>query len=61
MQKLGPEKFAAWILKQKPLLLTDTTFRDAHQSLLATRVRTYDMMAIANFVSHWLAWRRAFR
>ena len=36
------------------LLLTDTTFRDAHQSLLATRVRTYDMLAIANFVAHQL-------
>ncbi len=45
--KLGPEKFAAWILKQKPLLMTDTTFRDAHQSLLATRMRTFDMLQIA--------------
>ncbi|MBI3840122.1 MAG: pyruvate carboxylase [Planctomycetia bacterium] len=43
----GPEQFCQWILKQKQLLLTDTTFRDAHQSLLATRVRTYDMLAIA--------------
>ena len=41
--KLGPKKFAEWALKQKKLLVTDTTFRDAHQSLLATRVRTYDM------------------
>src|ERR1039457_7076296 len=39
---------------QKRLLLTDTTFRDAHQSLLATRVRTYDMLRIANFVAHRL-------
>ena len=39
---------------QKRLLVTDTTFRDAHQSLLATRVRTYDMLAIANFVAHRL-------
>ncbi len=45
--ELGPEKFCKWILEQKPLLLTDTTFRDAHQSLLATRMRTYDMLAIA--------------
>src|SRR5262249_41636053 len=45
--KVGPEQFSKWILEQKPLLLTDTTFRDAHQSLLATRVRTYDMLAIA--------------
>ena len=40
--------------RQKRLLMTDTTFRDAHQSLLATRVRTYDMLAIANFVAHRL-------
>ncbi|MCU0227773.1 MAG: ATP-grasp domain-containing protein, partial [Bryobacterales bacterium] len=38
--QLGPDGFAAWVRKQKRLLLTDTTFRDAHQSLLATRVRT---------------------
>ncbi|HXK07880.1 MAG TPA: pyruvate carboxylase [Verrucomicrobiae bacterium] len=51
----GPEAFAAWTASQKRLLLTDTTFRDAHQSLLATRVRTYDMLAIANFVAHSLS------
>jgi pyruvate carboxylase len=45
--ELGPKKFAQWVLKQKRLLITDTTFRDAHQSLLATRVRTYDMVAVA--------------
>jgi pyruvate carboxylase len=49
---LGPEKFAQWIGKQKRLLLTDTTFRDAHQSLLATRVRSYDMLAVAEAVAH---------
>jgi len=49
--RLGAEKFAAWILKQKPLLITDTTFRDAHQSLFATRVRTYDMLAVADAVA----------
>ncbi len=48
LQKLGPEAFCKWVLDQKKLLLTDTTFRDAHQSLLATRVRTYDMLAIAD-------------
>jgi len=37
--ELGPAKFAEWTLKQKRLLVTDTTFRDAHQSLIATRVR----------------------
>ena len=47
LEKLGPEKFCEWILHQRPLLLTDTTFRDAHQSLLATRLRTYDLLAIA--------------
>jgi pyruvate carboxylase len=45
--ELGAEKFAQWTLKQKRLLVTDTTFRDAHQSLMATRVRTYDMLACA--------------
>jgi len=54
LQQLGPEEFAAWVGSRKRLLLTDTTFRDAHQSLLATRVRTYDMLAISNFVSHRL-------
>ncbi|HVX62008.1 MAG TPA: pyruvate carboxylase [Pirellulales bacterium] len=47
LQQLGPEKFSQWILEQKPLLLTDTTMRDAHQSLLATRLRTHDMLQIA--------------
>jgi pyruvate carboxylase len=44
---LGPERFAAWVLEQQRLLVTDTTFRDAHQSLLATRMRTYDLLEIA--------------
>ena len=48
---LGPEKFAQWVLKQKRLLITDTTFRDAHQSLLATRFRTYDLLQIAEAYS----------
>ena len=54
LDQLGPEKFAEWTQSQQRLLLTDTTFRDAHQSLMATRVRTYDMHAIANFVAHRL-------
>ena len=45
--KLGARGFAQWTMEQKRLLVTDTTFRDAHQSLLATRVRTYDMLASA--------------
>jgi pyruvate carboxylase len=50
----GPDGLAQWMLSQKRLLLTDTTFRDAHQSLLATRMRTHDMAAIANYVAHHL-------
>ena len=50
--KLGAEKFAEWTRSQKRLLFTDTTFRDAHQSLLATRVRTYDMLAVADAIAH---------
>ncbi|MGB8354490.1 MAG: pyruvate carboxylase, partial [Chthoniobacteraceae bacterium] len=49
--ELGPKKFAEWTTKQKRLLVTDTTFRDAHQSLLATRVRSYDMLAAADAVA----------
>ncbi len=51
LKKLGPEKFAHWVKSQKPLLLTDTTMRDAHQSLMATRMRTYDMLAVADVVA----------
>ncbi|HZU24547.1 MAG TPA: pyruvate carboxylase [Bryobacteraceae bacterium] len=54
LDELGPRGFAEWTKSQKGLLFTDTTFRDAHQSLMATRVRTYDMMRIANFVAHRL-------
>lgn len=45
--KHGPEAFSKWIGEQKRLLCTDTTMRDAHQSLIATRMRTYDMLNIA--------------
>ncbi|MGH8901651.1 MAG: pyruvate carboxylase [Egibacteraceae bacterium] len=47
LAELGPEGFAQWMREQKRLLLTDTTFRDAHQSLLATRFRTYDLLGPA--------------
>src|SRR5205823_4870912 len=50
--ELGPEKFAEWTRRQKRLLFTDTTMRDAHQSLLATRVRTHDLVQIAEAVAH---------
>ncbi|MGC9943281.1 MAG: pyruvate carboxylase [Verrucomicrobiota bacterium] len=49
--KLGPKKFAEWTRRQKRLLVTDTTLRDAHQSLMATRVRTYDMLGVADAVA----------
>jgi pyruvate carboxylase len=55
LDRLGPEGFAQWTTKQARLLITDTTFRDAHQSLMATRMRSYDMLAIANFTAHRLA------
>ena len=45
--ELGPAGFGKWVRDQKRLLITDTTMRDAHQSLLATRMRTYDMLAVA--------------
>jgi len=51
LRELGPKKFAAWVLKEKRLLVTDTTFRDAHQSLLAARVRTADMVACADAIA----------
>ncbi len=54
LDELGAEGFAQWTRTQTRLLITDTTFRDAHQSLMATRVRTHDMLAIANFVAHRL-------
>lgn len=48
LRAIGPEAFSRWVRDQTPLLLTDTTFRDAHQSLLATRVRTRDMLRVAD-------------
>jgi pyruvate carboxylase len=54
LQKLGPAKFAAWARNEKRLLITDTTLRDAHQSLMATRVRTHDLLATAAAISQRL-------
>ncbi|MEX0171180.1 pyruvate carboxylase [Streptomyces sp. LMG1-1-1.1] len=54
LASLGPEGFAR-SLRESPMLgVTDTTFRDAHQSLLATRVRTKDLLAVAPAVAHTL-------
>lgn len=47
LEREGADGLVRWIKEQKKVLVTDTTFRDAHQSLFATRVRTYDMAAIA--------------
>ncbi|WP_080846631.1 pyruvate carboxylase [Cytobacillus gottheilii] len=47
LDKQGPDGLVQWIKEQKNVLLTDTTFRDAHQSLLATRLRTTDLKHIA--------------
>ncbi|MGR3811373.1 pyruvate carboxylase [Jiulongibacter sp. NS-SX5] len=47
LDSMGADKFAQWVKDQKQVLFTDTTFRDGHQSLLATRVRTQDMLAVA--------------
>jgi pyruvate carboxylase len=52
--ELGPRGFAEWTRRQKRLLVTDTTFRDAHQSLMATRVRSYDMLACAGALADQL-------
>ena len=51
LAELGPEGFAARLREQEQVAVTDTTFRDAHQSLLATRVRTIDMLRVAGHVA----------
>ena len=49
LDELGADKFAEWMLAEKRVLLTDTSMRDAHQSLLATRFRTHDLAMIAPY------------
>jgi len=49
LEERGPRGLAEWMLAQDQVLLTDTTMRDAHQSLLATRFRTHDMVRIAPY------------
>ncbi len=53
-RQLGAERFAQWMRDQQRVLLTDTTMRDAHQSLFATRMRTADMVAIAPYYARLL-------
>ncbi|HVX21325.1 MAG TPA: pyruvate carboxylase [Acidimicrobiales bacterium] len=55
LDALGPVGFARSLRVQAAVAVTDTTFRDAHQSLLATRLRTYDMVAAAPWLAHHLA------
>ncbi|XP_045526015.1 pyruvate carboxylase, mitochondrial isoform X2 [Pieris brassicae] len=52
LQEGGPDAFAKAVRNHKGLLLMDTTFRDAHQSLLATRVRSHDLLAVSPYVAH---------
>jgi len=54
LNDLGPDGFSQWMKDQKRALITDTTMRDGHQSLLATRMRTYDMVQAADSYAHLL-------
>jgi pyruvate carboxylase len=54
LDELGAEGFAKWMLAQERVFITDTTMRDAHQSLLATRMRQPDLTAIAPYYAHML-------
>ena len=55
LREKGPEGFAKAVHDHQGLLLMDTTLRDAHQSLLATRVRTFDMKKISPFIARHLS------
>nr|MBX2855412.1 pyruvate carboxylase [Paracoccaceae bacterium] len=52
LEQSGPRAVADWMLAQKKLLITDTTMRDGHQSLLATRMRSVDMLNAAEAYAH---------
>jgi pyruvate carboxylase len=51
LKQLGAQEFSHWMKAQPQVLLTDTTMRDAHQSLFATRMRSHDMVAIAPHIT----------
>ena len=53
-EELGPDGFSKWMRDQRQVLMTDTTMRDAHQSLLATRMRTHDIASIAGVYARTL-------
>ena len=54
LDRLGPDGFAQWMREQERTLITDTTMRDAHQSLIATRMRSIDMLAVAPYYARLL-------
>ena len=54
LNELGPAALGQWMRTQQQVLITDTTMRDAHQSLLATRMRTHDMVGIAPYYASLL-------
>ena len=51
LAEVGPEGFARWLRESKSVGVTDTTFRDAHQSLLATRLRTTGLLMVAPYIA----------
>ncbi|MBS1692946.1 MAG: pyruvate carboxylase [Actinobacteria bacterium] len=51
LSEVGPEGFARWMRESKSVGVTDTTFRDAHQSLLATRIRSTGLLAVAPYIA----------
>ena len=57
LEELGPDGFAAWLRDEPAVGVTDTTFRDAHQSLLATRVRTNGLVMVAPYVARMMPQR----
>ncbi|KIH58093.1 hypothetical protein ANCDUO_11708 [Ancylostoma duodenale] len=59
LDKEGPTGFAKALRNHRGLLITDTSFRDAHQSLLATRVRTKDLLRIAPHIAHHMSGLRS--
>ncbi|MEM6414764.1 MAG: pyruvate carboxylase [Pseudomonadota bacterium] len=52
LKELGPAAFGQWVRAEQKVFITDTTMRDAHQSLIATRMRTYDMVKAAPHYAH---------
>ncbi|MDF1767501.1 pyruvate carboxylase [Maricaulis sp.] len=55
LDRLGPEGFRDWMLAQERVLITDTTMRDGHQSLLATRMRSHDMVTVSDAYAEHLS------